>query len=528
MSSKNQIQKQGSLANDGTIMVPLSSNVDTAKIKHHLHKLFELIDKEVDMLINENILLKERVETLEDLIENSGNLPLNDNTNVQSSKYSAHSNKISSKQSQHQHQQIPQQFSVSSVKRDSMVAASHLSQKIKSTYKLKTSSKIFKGQSNSSSHLIGTYEWHKDGIWYITSSQKNGGRQYIATASADSTVNICDVSKIDQSSNLYPIAIYTGHQSSVNCVKFHQNNDLMLTASGDGTAQIWRFPPAEDSISGTDSQQPNDDSCPAPTLIKTPLLELNDHHNVVVSCDWMSGGGVDQCVTASWDHMANIYDYHTGELVVQLVGHDQALTDVCAHEYTRLIVTSSQDTTFRLWDFREAIHSVSVFQGHSRSVTSTCFLGADKIISGGDDRNVKVWDLKNMRSPLITISMESGINKLSVSKQHNLITIPLDNRNVRIYDVNGNRICRLSRDSHNRMVTCSTWLQNIGTDICVNTSDRQERVTGNSNVINDQNQINQNINSVIGSNINTNSNQLQLFTCAFDRRVCAWSINVEK
>lgn len=61
--------------------------------------------------------------------------------------------------------------------------ASQLSQKIKSTYKLKTSSKIFKGQSNSSSHLIGSYEWHKDGIWYITSSQKNG-RQYIATASA--------------------------------------------------------------------------------------------------------------------------------------------------------------------------------------------------------------------------------------------------------------------------------------------------------------------------------------------------------
>lgn len=38
-----------------------------------------------------------------------------------------------------------------------------------------------------------------------------------------------------------PILTYTGHKSSVNCVKFHQNNDLMLTASGDGTAQIWNF-----------------------------------------------------------------------------------------------------------------------------------------------------------------------------------------------------------------------------------------------------------------------------------------------
>lgn len=139
--------------------------------------------------------------------------------------------------------------------------ASQLSQKIKSTYKLKTSSKIFKGQSNSSSsHLIGTYEWHKDGIWYITSSQKNG-HQYIATASAgkyflifisiflvihnlictDSTINVCDVTRIDY--NLTPCVIYAGHQSSVNCVKFHYANDLVLTASGDGTAHIWRFNP---------------------------------------------------------------------------------------------------------------------------------------------------------------------------------------------------------------------------------------------------------------------------------------------
>lgn len=111
--------------------------------------------------------------------------------------------------------------------------------------------------------------------------------------------------------------------------------------------------------------------------------------------------GVDQCVIASWDSMASIYDYHNGELVVQLVGHDQPLTDVCSHESTRLIVTASHDTTFRLWDFRDAIHSVSVFQGHSRSVTSTCFLGTDKIISGGDDRNVKVWDVSSSYSSLL-------------------------------------------------------------------------------------------------------------------------------
>lgn len=63
--------------------------------------------------------------------------------------------------------------------------------------------------------------------------------------SSDGTAHICDVSKLDFNTNLSPMLTYTGHQSSVNCVKFHHNNDLMLTASGDGTAQIWRFNPEQ-------------------------------------------------------------------------------------------------------------------------------------------------------------------------------------------------------------------------------------------------------------------------------------------
>lgn len=50
-------------------------------------------------------------------------------------------------------------------------------------------------------------------------------------------------------------------------------------------------------------------------------------------------------------------------------GHDQELTHTCTHPTQQLIVTSSTDTTFRLWDFRTpSIHSVNVFQGHSELV----------------------------------------------------------------------------------------------------------------------------------------------------------------
>lgn len=163
-----------------------------------------------------------------------------------------------------------------------------------------------------------------------------------------------------------------------------------------------------------------------------------------------------------------------------------------------------------------------------------------------------------MRSPLITISMESGINKLSVSQQHNLFTIPLDNRNVRIYDINGNRICRLSRDSHNRMVTCATWLDPTsiitGTSTTSNIiqqssqpqppppppSSSTSTATSSTSMIMSPpplplSKISDTSNtSAMGTGnggsdfFNNNNNTLTLFTCAFDRRVCAWNIVIEK
>ena len=45
----------------------------------------------------------------------------------------------------------------------------------------------------------------------------------------------------------------------------------------------------------------------------------------------------------------------------------------------------------RLWDFRAPpIHSVNVFQGHSKAVNSAVFSMQENVISGSDDHTVKV------------------------------------------------------------------------------------------------------------------------------------------
>ncbi|KAK8788275.1 hypothetical protein V5799_021952 [Amblyomma americanum] len=371
-------------------------------------------------------------------------------------------------------------------------AASQLSQKIKSTYKLKAStSRIVSSFKTStlSCQLAVSYFGHRDGVWEVSTSRS--GLLVIATASADHTARLWDI----QTGQC--IVQYAGHEGSVNSVRFHPTQDLLVTASGDQSAHIWRAATsaaaALDLVKGHSSEDEVDlsekeddiDSASNVLVMKSPLTELTGHSSVVIASDWLSGG--DQVITASWDRTANVYDVEKGELVIQLVGHDQELTHTSAHPTQRLVVTSSKDTTFRLWDFREPIHSVSVFQGHTEAVTSASFTPGDKVVSGSDDRTVKIWDLKNMRSPLTTIRLDSPVNRLAVSNQ-NVIAIPHDNRQVRLYDMSGVRLARLPRNSrqgHRRMVCAAAWLDT------------------------DQ------------ANIKAN-----LFTCGFDRNTLGWNVGV--
>jgi len=253
-------------------------------------------------------------------------------------------------------------------------------QKIKASHKLKAqTSKIvssFKTPSMTCT-MQREYIGHRDGIWEV--SVGKSGQPIIATASADHTARIW---AIDSARCLLQ---YIGHNGSVNSVRFHPNRELALSASGDGTAHVWQaavdwdmpkrmpsleeLPVSSSERSAANNLIGNNDEQDEPPTLRTPTRELLGHSSVVMAADWLAGA--EQLVTASWDRTANLYDTETGEIIHTLCGHDQELTHVSTHHTQRLCVTSSRDSTFRLWDFREPIHSVSVFQGHTEYVAIT-------------------------------------------------------------------------------------------------------------------------------------------------------------
>jgi len=346
------------------------------------------------------------------------------------------------------------------------------------TSKIVSSFKAMPTASIMTSSLTKEYIGHKDGLWDISLSQL--GHPLVGTASADKTARVWGV---DSGRCL---TLYAGHTGSVNGIAFHPTQDLVLTCSGDATGHVWQATPTDPSLGGLLTNSSGDDS-PAEgcggggpdgeidnyssysTTVRHPISTLAGHHGVVISCQWLNES---VAVTAGWDRQANLYNVESGALLQSLVGHDSELTHVACHPTQRLVATCSTDSTFRLWDFRDTIHSVSVFQGHTESVTCAVFTGqqrsgADQIVSGSDDRSVKVWDLRNMRAPLTNIQTQSAVNRLDVSS-NGLIAIPQDNRQVVVHDLSsGQKLARLrgsgtdgSSKTHHRMVSAVCWALN--------------------------------------------------------------------
>ncbi|XP_043471479.1 WD repeat-containing protein 37 isoform X1 [Leptopilina heterotoma] len=414
-------------------------------LRSRLMDLFQQIEKEFEIVCAENIGLQEKIDVLNEKLERecygSGerSLPIGDFTDYSDAKNFA-----------------------------KQKSGGGSAQKVKASHKLRAqTSKIvssFKNPTMTCS-MQKEYSGHRDGVWEV--SVGRSGQPIIATASADHTARIWGI----ESGRC--LLQYIGHTGSVNSVRFHPTRDLVLTSSGDNSSHVWQAAvnwdmpkrlqsSAEDLSLVTGERSAVDDQEELPPILRTPVRELVGHSGVVMASDWLPGA--EQIVSASWDRTANLYDTETGDVIHTLCGHDRELTHVSTHHAQRLCVTSSRDSTFRLWDFREPIHSVSVFQGHTEAVTSAVFTREDKIVSGSDDRSVKVWDLRNIRSPLATIRGDSAANRLAVSSV-GVVAIPHDNRQIRLFDMSGQRLARLprtSRQGHRRMVCSVTWAEDTG------------------------------------------------------------------
>lgn len=187
---------------------------------------------------------------------------------------------------------------------------------------------------------------------------------------------------------------------------YSPNGDLVVTASGDNTACVWRVRDG------------------------AKVLALAHPHQVL-SASWSPDGL--RIVTGCQDHVARIWDAQTGKIQLSLSEHtDDVLFAAFSHDGCR-IVTTSQDRTARIYDALSGKrHGVplqhptwvgyAAFSPDGRQLVTTCF-----------NHKPRIWETETCLQILPELDHRDGVNSAEFSPDGRyIITAGLDHT-VRIW-----------------------------------------------------------------------------------------------
>ena len=185
-------------------------------------------------------------------------------------------------------------------------------------------------------------EGHAESVGCVAFARGAGVPPFMVTASQDRTVKVWDLSGLGGEA-VRPASLVTRkiHDKDINAVDVAPNNALLLSASQDRTAKVFR-------------------------LEYTPPSKGNGHR-----------------AAAALRPLATCRGHKRGVWSCQFSPAEQAFA------------TGSGDQTVRLWSLKD-FSCVRVFEGHTGSVLRVRFLpGGQQLASSASDGLVKVWNVKD-------------------------------------------------------------------------------------------------------------------------------------
>jgi WD40 repeat protein len=149
--------------------------------------------------------------------------------------------------------------------------------------------------------------------------------------------------------------------------RFSPDSKLVVTASADATAVIWRV------------------------ATGAKISNLLGHAGRVVAAAFSPGGR--WVATASADFTARIWDAESGKLKWQLAGHEERINSLAFSHDGRWLATASNDQRARVWSVRTG-RQVSLLQVHQGPVRAVEFSSDDRWVATAGPTAVGVWQTR--------------------------------------------------------------------------------------------------------------------------------------
>ncbi|XP_067946243.1 coatomer subunit beta'-like [Watersipora subatra] len=218
----------------------------------------------------------------------------------------------------------------------------------------------------------------------------------------------------------------------VKCADLHPTEPWMLVSLYNGNVHIWNI----------ETQ----------TLIKTFEVATDSPVRAAVFVarkNWV--------ITGSDDFYVKVFNYNTLERVHTFEAHGDYLRSIAVHPTQPYILTSSDDSTIKLWDWEKKWTCTQVFEGHGHYVMQIKINPKDNntFASASLDKTIKVWSLGSSNANFTLEGHEKGVNTLdyySGGDKPYLIS-GADDRTCKIWDYQ-NKTCVQTLEGHAQNVTC--------------------------------------------------------------------------
>jgi len=115
-------------------------------------------------------------------------------------------------------------------------------------------------------------------------------------------------------------------------------------------------------------------------------------------------------ITASRDKTIDVWDYMTGELLVEFKGHENWVRDIAIIEDSHLVMSVGEDKTVRVWDLAKKKQVYVMPNAHDHFILSLDYHSDYRVVATGSvDKQAKIWKISNVVTHELLESLNNGM-----------------------------------------------------------------------------------------------------------------------